>query len=74
LTISLNDDLAIRFPDHSLFELEQLSKDYQAENRKLQESIESGGVWEYYGEIVRLIRESDARSDDAAGDVSMMSQ
>jgi hypothetical protein len=70
----LNDDLAIRFPDHSLSELEQLSKDYQFENRKLQEAIESGGVWEYYGEIVRLIRESDSLSDGGVGDVTMMSE
>ncbi|KAI9627190.1 hypothetical protein H4Q26_017508 [Puccinia striiformis f. sp. tritici PST-130] len=74
-TISLNDDLAIRFPDHSLSELEQLSKDYQSENRQLQEAIESGNVWEFYGEIVRLIRESDTLSDTAgAGDVTMMSE
>ncbi|WAQ86497.1 hypothetical protein PtA15_7A223 [Puccinia triticina] len=73
-TISLDDDLAIRFPDHSLSELEQLSKAYQSENRKLQEAIESGGVWEYYGEIVRLIRESDNLSDIGIGDVTMMSE
>lgn len=73
-TESLNDDLAIRYPDHSLFELEQLNKDYQAENRKLQHAIESGGLWEYYGEIVRLIRESDPLEDDAPADVTMMSQ
>ncbi|POW17915.1 hypothetical protein PSTT_00093 [Puccinia striiformis] len=51
-TISFNDNLAIRFPDHSLSELEQLSKDYQSGNCQLQEAIKSGNVWEFYSEII----------------------
>ncbi|KAI9622803.1 hypothetical protein H4Q26_015087 [Puccinia striiformis f. sp. tritici PST-130] len=51
-TISFNDNLAIRFPDHLLSELEQLSKDYQSGNCQLQEAIKSGNVWEFYSEII----------------------
>lgn len=72
-SISLNDDLSIRFSDHSLAELEQLNQDFRFENQKLQDSIDLGGVWDYYGEIVRLIKDGAHLSDDdlVNGDVTM---
>ncbi|CAH7685697.1 Non-repetitive/WGA-negative nucleoporin C-terminal-domain-containing protein [Phakopsora pachyrhizi] len=65
-TVNLDDDLSIRYPDHSLAELEQLMKDYQFENSRLEESIENGGLMDYYGEIFRLIQQEVKKSNEGA--------
>ncbi|KAH9819025.1 Non-repetitive/WGA-negative nucleoporin C-terminal-domain-containing protein [Melampsora americana] len=64
------DNLAIRFSEHSTFELEQLVADYQEENNRLEELIESAGLMEYHAEILRLIQEDDQEDFDDS-DVTM---
>lgn len=58
-SVSLAENLAIRFSEHSSYELEQLVIDYQAENQILQDLIEKAGLMEYRAEILRLIQKGE---------------
>ncbi|KAG0146483.1 hypothetical protein CROQUDRAFT_671107 [Cronartium quercuum f. sp. fusiforme G11] len=68
---SLADNLAIRFSEHSSYELEQLVVDYQEENNRLEDLIERAGLMEYHAEILRLIQQGDNQPDGDDADVTM---
>ncbi|MBW0480464.1 hypothetical protein O181_020179 [Austropuccinia psidii MF-1] len=71
-TLAFDNNLAVRFPDHSMAELEQLTQAYELENKTLQEAIEEGGVQDFYSEIVRLIQVEG--TSDGEQDVMMISR